>query len=278
MKDAYPDIVGGDYGNIKVVNNRAYFHVNEGGSDELWSTDGTEAGTTHLPQITTNIPNGAAPATFHWMIPIGSKLIMDRNGPEGKELWVTDFNLTAPLPLTLLDIKGQLSGNDGLLTWKTSSEQNTLNFEIERSFDGRNFSKTGTVLAAGNSSIEKQYIFTDRNIVSLDRSVVYYRLKMNDIDRKFTYSKIIAININNDGAVVMLYPNPVKENATLMISVSKQEKLSYTIVDAQGKMVQKSSISLNKGSNTISIETGHLPAGVYIISFEEQGRVRFIKQ
>jgi hypothetical protein len=194
---------------------------------------------------------------------------------------VADIPLEGTLPLTLSDFRGQLSVNDGLLNWKSAFEQNTSYFEIERSTDGRNFAKAGNVNAAGNSAVTKQYTFTDRNITTLKTSVIYYRLKMMDMDGKFSYSKIIAININSKAAVVMLYPNPVRENVTLMISVTKKENISYSIIDQNGRAVQKKNALVNEGSNTILIETNSLAMGVYTIVLNganTNSQMKFVKQ
>lgn len=285
IKDIFPDMMGGVIGNVKAVNNQSFFYVNAnapGSVDELWRSDGTETGTVYLSQNSVNIFDGSAPMTLHWFLPIGSKIVTDRTTSDlGREFWVFDTVQYSTLPLSLSDFKAQLSGTDGLLNWKTSSEQNTSHFEIERSIDGRNFIKIGTITAAGNSVIEKQYNYIDKNITLLGSPVIYYRLKTIDADGKSTYSKIIAININNKEAVVMLYPNPVHESATLMISVSKKEKITYSIIDQTGKTIQQNNISINAGSNTVLIETNSLAAGVYTLSLNGQNtttQLKFMKQ
>ncbi len=233
---------------------------------ELWRSDGTANGTYMIQDFMPGSP-GAAPLGFEY---VNGKAFVGLNTPEyGKELWVASIAAQS-LPLTLSAFKAQLSANDGLLNWKTSSEQNTSHFEIERSFDGRNFTKTTTISASGNSSIEKLYSYTDKNITSLGTSVVYYRLKMMDVDGKFTYSKIIAININNKEAVVMFYPNPVRENATLMIAAAKKENLVCSIIDHSGRIIRNTNIAVEKGSNSIIFETNSLAAGVYTFSIKGQ--------
>ena len=143
------------------------------------------------------------------------------------------FNANAQIvqPIRLSEFRGQLSNGNGSLNWKTLLEENASVFEIERSSDGQNFVYAGTVAATGNTSAETAYSYVDKNITSLGVPVVYYRLKMKDTDGEFDYTRIIAININSKEAVVMLYSNPVRENATLMISVTRKEKLTFSIID-----------------------------------------------
>jgi ELWxxDGT repeat protein len=245
---------------------------------ELWKSNGTTAGTFLLQEFSPGAGN-SDPAD---MVIVNNKVFLTTSSPEfGKELWVASIPVEGVLPLTLSDFKGRLSGNDGLLNWKTSAEQNTSHFEIEKSIDGKNFSKAGTVTAAGNSSAEKQYQYTDRSITSLGVPVVYYRLKMKDIDSKFAYSRIIAINISNKESVVMLYPNPVMENATLMIAAAKKEIITYRIVDQHGRTVQQQKITVNEGSNMITVETNSLAAGIYTITLSgnnTSSHLKFVKQ
>jgi len=76
----------------------------------------------------------------------------------------------------------------------------------------------------------------DKNISSLAVPVVYYRLKRIDMDSRFTYTKIIALNIDKD-IIVTLYPNPVSDVANLTISLNKHQQVQARIVDNSGKVM-----------------------------------------
>jgi trimeric autotransporter adhesin len=261
------------------VNGIAYFSANDlVHGFEPWKCDGTAAGTQMIQDIVTG---NSSPVFF---TVAGSKVFASITDPDrGRELWAANIPAGGALPLTLLDFSARLTGNNSLLKWETSSEQNTSHFEIERSFNGRNFSKIGTVAASGNSSLAKQYIYTDADITAMRIPVVYYRLKMSDIDNRFTYSKIIAINISSNETIVMLYPNPASagDNTTLMIAARKKGNASYSISDINGRTLQQMNVYLNEGSNTIQLETRLLPAGVYIINLsgdQTNRQLKFIKQ
>ena len=68
------------------------------------------------------------------------------------------------------------------------------------------------------------YAFTDVNVVSLGIPVVYYRLKLIDIDGRFTYSNVIALGVDNKTNIVF-YPNPVESTATLTVAVEDPTQL-----------------------------------------------------
>jgi hypothetical protein len=75
--------------------------------------------------------------------------------------------------------------------------------------------------------------------------------------------------------------NPARESAILMISVTKKEKITYSIIDQNGKTIRQSNINVNEGSNTVLLETNSLTAGVYILSLYGKNidtKLKFIKQ
>jgi hypothetical protein len=78
-----------------------------------------------------------------------------------------------------------------------------------------------------------------------------------------------------------LYPNPVRDNATLAVNATQKGKLVYTIIDQQGRTVQTKSIAVNEGNNILSIEARSFTSGVYTVVLNGSGvnsQIRFIKQ
>jgi uncharacterized repeat protein (TIGR03803 family) len=109
-----------------------------------------------------------------------------------------------PLPLSSLEFRGRLVNNNGEITWRTTDEFNIRSFDLERSTDGRNY-KTITKVTAANQHGIHLYNYSDKNIISLGVPVVYYRLRQTDMDSRFIYTGIVALNIKGSN-IVMLYP------------------------------------------------------------------------
>jgi ELWxxDGT repeat protein len=263
--------------NLTNVNGTLFFTANEGtNGTELWKSDGTSAGTV-LYQDFRPGSSGSSPSK-----PIVSGLNVyltatDANG--GTQLFVS--TIPALLPLRLLQFSGALQNTNAYLEWKTGFEQNTSHFEIERSFDGRGFTGVGTVMASQNSANGAAYAFTDRNMVSPGAAIVYYRLKMVDLDGQFTYSAIVPLRIHGTGALLFLYPNPAANQATLMISVRQPEKALFQLSDFTGRVLETRSLLLTAGSNTIPLDLKGLSAGVYTINIQgsqTHKSVQLIKQ
>jgi uncharacterized delta-60 repeat protein len=125
----------------------------------------------------------------------------------------------ASLPLQLRDFSGKRVNDDAILNWKTEHESNMVSYAIERSVDGRNYSAIGNVAAENKAEING-YDFTDHSISSLNTSVVYYRLKEKSIDGKFDYSRIIALPLDKNRTIIMLYPNPVINEANIALTAA----------------------------------------------------------
>ena len=70
------------------------------------------------------------------------------------------------------------------INWTTASEINTNHYEVERSFDGKNFATLYRVAAAGKTRVLTSYTSKDVNPLPIN----YYRLKMVDHDGTYTYS------------------------------------------------------------------------------------------
>lgn len=172
----------------------------------------------------------------------------------------------APLPITRLDFKGSLVNTNAEIIWKTTDEFNTHSFLLERSEDGR-FFKTITQVAAINQTGVHTYYYTDKNIISLSVPVIYYRLKQTDLDGKFVYSGIVALQIKNSNTV-LLYPNPVAEKANLNISINKSEQVLARIIDNTGRVVKQQQLFIQAGSTSLSIDVSNLASGIYYLELK----------
>ena len=100
-----------------------------------------------------------------------------------------------PLPVTLVSFTGILLQDDKVkLDWSTSMEINCSQYKVERSLDGKIFYEVATVAGNGTTTLKHSYFVTD-DVSSTTGSIVYYRLKQLDIDKKASYSKVIAVKL-----------------------------------------------------------------------------------
>ena len=81
----------------------------------------------------------------------------------------------------------------------------------------------------------------------------------------------LGITEKNQSVLLTAYPNPTTNNLTLDIKDYKNEKLSYELIDYQGKILISKQIS---GKQT-QVNTESLPSGVYIIKILDQKNSNF---
>ena len=168
----------------------------------------------------------------------------------------------ASLPLNLLEFAGRLVAEQTQLTWKTSAEQNTHYFEVERSIDGVHFTRLTTVSAVGRGS--NSYATLDASPVAGNN---YYRLKMVDKDGKFSYSPVLLIKLGKAGkAEFTMYPNPAKDQLVIAAS-GVTGNVTVTIYNQQGQRVMNRQIA----ASTTTLSVAHLPAGMYMVQFMADG-------
>jgi surface protein len=170
------------------------------------------------------------------------------------------------LPVTWLDFTGQLETNKVILNWKTASEQNNTGFDVERSADGRSWSKIGFIPGKINSVVLTPYSYTD---LSPLKGLSYYRLKQIDLDKRFSYSRIIRINNVINGKVA-IWPNPV--NNLLNIEINQRyrnEKMYLTVTDMKGTVL----VSRIVTHGNLAISTSGWPKALYVVTLRSEADI-----
>ena len=173
--------------------------------------------------------------------------------------------ISASLPVTLINWSAAYADNKVALKWTTTIETNANYFTIERSFDGKEFTDKAMLFAAGNSNTINNYSYNDQ-IPDGSNGLVYYRLKMVDLDGRYKMSetKVVRIGKPVDGVKIMAYPNPVVNEMRVSIPQSWQGKnINYTINGTNGQLVK--SYNVQFASQTEVIEMSQIPGGMYII-------------
>jgi hypothetical protein len=95
------------------------------------------------------------------------------------------------LPVELLLFEGVNEDDMNRISWSTASEENSCNFQLQRSADGVTFLPLENIAAAGYSYSQLDYESLDHGIA--DAEVYYYRLKQEDCNGDYTYSRVISL-------------------------------------------------------------------------------------
>ena len=100
------------------------------------------------------------------------------------------------------------------------------------------------------------------------KGVIYFRIKQIDKDGKFVYTDIKNLRLTIKGILVGVYPNPVKQNTTLTFDLVENSRVSYSITDAAGKMIENNQVQGFKGSNIKTLNLGKYAAGAYTLKVQ----------
>lgn len=171
-----------------------------------------------------------------------------------------------PLPLSLGDIRAVNEGKEHRITWNTLQETMGSNFELERSSDGKSFSKIAFVKANG---IASTYEHTDRSPLS---GVSYYRLRMYDHNGRSHISKTVSARLNGSLFVMNVFPSPAHEHITVELN-ELPGNATVQVTDASGAVMQ---VAMVTGLKTV-VDISKLAAGVYFVKYRDDQNMRSVR-
>jgi hypothetical protein len=222
-----------------------------------------------------SLSDNTMPTQFYSGVEYVNALNTVRFSTMGRGIW--DFVITGTIPVTLSRWQAEKKGQQVDCTWQTDQEINTASFTVQRSADGTNFTDMGSITATGNSSIIKNYIFTDQLPL---KGINYYRLRTNDRDGRSSLSKIIAIRFDGTSKGLFVYPNPARQTLFIETGNSNSREVVVAISDATGRVVMHERRMIN-GQSAFSVDVQALPKGNYVLAvkgIDYSEVVKFIKQ
>jgi hypothetical protein len=161
------------------------------------------------------------------------------------------------LPVTLFKFTGELKQNKVVLNWSTASENNSKDFEIEKSTDGNNFYLIGKIKAAGTSNTLLNYVLEDPEVEPSN----FYRIRMNDLNGQSKLSTVILVNSNESNQTLTLLSNPF--NQSMNIKLAKMAlHVKLQLISIEGKIVSEKAFY---GTNQIHWQPQGITDGLYIL-------------
>jgi hypothetical protein len=223
-----------------------------------------------------------------WMYDAGPYSVTDTTRNVMITRYLTDSSavfsgtdMYAPLPVQLISLSAARQDKNAIIGWTTASENNSAFFEVERSYDGLLFAPVGKIKATVKNKMIARYQYTDINPAfegTFDKPV-YYRLKMVDVDGKFTYSKTVNISWQLlVQANTSIFPNPFTEEVFVSVETAAAAEVKLTWMDLTGNIVMDRVNPIPAGATTFAMLTGtNLLPGIYFVSVEVNGIRRVYK-
>lgn len=162
-----------------------------------------------------------------------------------------------PLPVLFADVKAYAKNTGVQVEWSNLTEREIVNYEVERSANGIDFTAIDLQLPKSNRDDKASYTYFDAAPVTGSN---YYRIRVQEQGGKVIYSKILRVEIGSTKQSFSLYPNPVVgKQLTVSLSGVKQGKYNLEVINAAGQRVFTSTLSNVSTGVTQMIE---LPATV----------------
>jgi len=161
------------------------------------------------------------------------------------------FEAAGALPVNFTTVKAAQK-NDGVqVEWKVATETNVHHYEVERSTDGNNFTKVGSVAATSNNNTGASYNWFDAK----PNDNNFYRIKAVENSGDIKYSEVVNVKISMARSSIVMYPNPVKDQ-TLYIKLDNQPKGKYVVrlFNNSGQQVFIKTIEHDGGSVTVPLD------------------------
>ena len=188
--------------------------------------------------------------------------------------------VAATLPIHLISFQGNMNSNNKVtLNWTVADNEAANSFEVERSFNGRDFTTVAVVFASEKMGTEN-YMYYE---TTTGTDKVMYRLKMIDKNREVDYSRILifqlkSANTNN----IKIIGNPVNDKLTFSYTSSAAQMVDVKVYDMSGRIVLKNKVNNLEGSNVISLPLNStFKAGMYVVEVNngtELQSSKFVKQ
>ncbi len=168
------------------------------------------------------------------------------------------------LPVRLLSFTGKWAGSQVNLQWEIDQESGIDQYEVQRSDDGINFIKIGSV-AAVNSTVRYTYSFTDS---ALSKPAYYYRIRIVEKSGSTELSSVLLLSANLPAGAksIKIFPNPVTDRFTISFESKITGLLSIRITDLGGKEIWKQETEVTDVYNYTFSFAGKKPvAGIYLV-------------
>jgi hypothetical protein len=264
----YNDIIGvlytanGGAGNISTAPGFGN-SGNYTGTDGLWETadDGL-----HL--VVSSAGTDAVPSGFYFNVTDITEAVRPDGGGTMADMGAYESPGTfTSLAVQLLRFTAAPAGSSVVnLAWEADAASQAVQYQVQKSVNGTDFSSIGTVDAAVGQT---NYQFADQNAAG---SLIYYRLLLIQADRSVGYSATVTVQRTQPAGQASLRPSVIGQGATtLYIGSPVAGSVNVTITDGSGSILTKKSVTVNAGDNYISLDVPGFAKGVYYVYITGEG-------
>jgi secreted PhoX family phosphatase len=173
------------------------------------------------------------------------------------------------LPITHIKMN-LLQKNNGIeINWASAKSNDPAAFDIERSTNGLNFTKIGSVSSSPASN--NSYTYLDRNVPTVDN--IYYRIVHCNLNSLCIYSDIKSLKINNSTSLIKAYALSPGNVIRVTYNAKNASEVLMHVYSNNGSEVYREKRKVTQGINDFNITIDNLPSGIYILKMNEGGNI-----
>lgn len=174
-------------------------------------------------------------------------------------------------PLTFTGINAYQTNDNVQVEWTVENEKNIIQYDVEKSTGGSNFSKANSiVINVKNSS--KTYNWLDINPAGGSH---YYRIRSTSKTGSFKYSNTVLIKTDKTANGIRIYPNPVRGGGIISVDFKNMAAGLYhlRLVDHFGGTVLNKQVNHVPGVSIETLKPGYkLLPGMYHLEVSLPGK------
>jgi hypothetical protein len=179
-------------------------------------------------------------------------------------IYITVYDCSTPLNTHIISFAGKLNKDEVKLNWTTTKEEEPLYYDIERSYDGRDFSTVATVNSYRDYASGLNYYSLDLPWGNVDKA--FYRIKLRNNDNNILYSSIVRLSQSTENLMFASVINPFNYQLNFEVVSGKNQSAEAELINTYGMVMRKTKVDLSAGNNNLSFaNTNDLPAGTYIL-------------
>ncbi len=179
----------------------------------------------------------------------------------------TAFRSEVILPIRWNFFTVSLSNQLPSLQWGAEQDNGTM-FEVERSYDGINFTSIYSFVAV---NAENKFSYND-NTVNTNAAIAYYRIRAVEPTGavKISETRSVRFSMQNN-LKVQASPNPFTNYFTISFKAERTEKMTLRVINLSGQQQFAKTITASNGFNSISVsEAANLSRGLYLVQLTNE--------
>jgi hypothetical protein len=189
---------------------------------------------------------------------------IDNAGVEDLTPGKVTMNFTTVLAVKFLKFDATKVNGQANISFIVDDNSSNHVFEIERSNEGTNFQKIGSI----NGDKRLNYQFVDANAATA--GVNYYRIKQISPDGSSFYSTIVKLSFENKQTVAV-YPKPASNNINVVVNATTAKNYTVVLNNMQGQVCLNKTIQGAQSINNLDVTA--LKNGTYVLKVLGDGQV-----